>query len=323
MLSRIVTHQDFDGIVSAVLCSAALKIDTVSFTGPRHIQEARFATSEEDVVCDLPCPLSCGLWFDHHAGNLEQLAYRQIDVQTIPGKFEAVASCARVVYGYFQDKALFPGYYERLVEEADVIDSFNYQTLEEWRRETPGKIIDATVRVAFEYDYYRFLFDQLKELPIEEVAACSEVQSRYRDYLANEDLMLKEIGKEARFLEEDIGHELIVLDLTHYRHPPQMVKNLAYLKFPDSLGVVFIRCVFEDGRKTNDLHVSMSLSIRGSREGLHQVGEIMRQLNIGDGHAGAAAGTLSCKSKADMLSQKEKLLTKIDKLWRQQRNGCV
>jgi hypothetical protein len=53
----------------------------------------------------------------------------------------------------------------------------------------------------------------------------------------------------------------------------------------------------------------MSLSINGNRE--HQrknIGEIMRMLNIGDGHPGAAAGTVHCASKQEMLKKKRDLL---------------
>ncbi len=46
--------------------------------------------------------------------------------------------------------------------------------------------------------------------------------------------------------------------------------------------------------------------------------EIMRELNIGDGHAGAGAGTVSCGSKAEMLGEKDRLVKEILKLWKSQ-----
>jgi len=324
MVSRIVTHQDLDGIVSAVLCSVALKIDQVVFTGPRQIQDARFPVTESDVVCDLPYPAACGLWFDHHSGNLEALVLRGLDPNQIPGKFALEPSCARVIYSYFKNETVFPDYFEQLVQATDIIDSFQYQSLAQWREQTPGFIIDATIRDTLDNSYYQLLFELLKKQSIHDVVQNSEVLSRYQSYQSREALMLEEIEKQARFLENDTDHELIVLDVTHYNRHPKMVKNLAYLKFPEALGVLAVRCVFKNDIKTNDLHFSMSLSIKGAQQSCpNDVGDIMRTLNLGDGHAGAAAGECSCKSKAEMLKQKEIVLNKIFQLWRQQRHGCL
>ena len=63
----------------------------------------------------------------------------------------------------------------------------------------------------------------------------------------------------------------------------------------------------------------MSLSIKGNQQAKGKnIGEIMRTLNIGDGHPGAAAGTIRCKSKQEMLKKKKDLLTQIFKLWSSQ-----
>jgi hypothetical protein len=77
--------------------------------------------------------------------------------------------------------------------------------------------------------------------------------------------------------------------------------------------------LLEQGVKSNHLGVSMSLSIKANRQkGRKNVGEIMRILNIGDGHPGAAAGTVRCKSKQEMLRRKKEILNRIFKLWSSQ-----
>jgi hypothetical protein len=61
----------------------------------------------------------------------------------------------------------------------------------------------------------------------------------------------------------------------------------------------------------------MSLSINGNRQDQSKnIGEIMRSLNIGDGHPGAAAGQIHCKSKQEMLKKKKEVLSQIYELWR-------
>jgi len=41
----------------------------------------------------------------------------------------------------------------------------------------------------------------------------------------------------------------------------------------------------------------------------------MRELNMGDGHRGAAGGTIYAASKPEMLEKKQKVLQGIYKLW--------
>src|SRR5512136_2970382 len=163
---KIVTHNDFDGIVSASLCSRVLKIQKVIFAGPRAITRSQITITEKDVVCDLPYPLQCGLWFDHHEGNLQELTLRKIDPQAIPGRFDLKPSCSRVVFEYLSEREDLPAYFLQTVEEADVIDSFSYSSIEDWRTETPGRVIDLTLKVSFQSandqsSYMRNLVQQL------------------------------------------------------------------------------------------------------------------------------------------------------------------
>ncbi len=127
---KIITHNDFDGIVSASLCSFSLQVETVVFAGPSSIERSLINITEADVVCDLPYPLECGLWFDHHEGNFQALRYRNIDPSLLPGRFDLKASCARVVFDFFGQEVTFPPWYEETVTEADIIDSFNYSSIE-------------------------------------------------------------------------------------------------------------------------------------------------------------------------------------------------
>ena len=58
MYEKIITHNDFDGLISAVICSHALGVDFVQFAGPRTVSDARISITMNDVVCDLPYPLA-------------------------------------------------------------------------------------------------------------------------------------------------------------------------------------------------------------------------------------------------------------------------
>jgi len=264
------------------------------------------------------------MWFDHHQGNLEELKLRNIDPSSIPGRFALRDSCARVVFEYFSEQMELPSHLPPMVDEADIIDSFNYRTVEEWRRETPGRILsdsmkaqEPTPRQASQH--HQNLVQLLRERPMEEVASRNFVLERFRRYRESEERMLKLIEESAHFLPRDTEREIVILDMTRHRRKPTVAKNLAYILYPEALAVLEVQNRFDRGVKTNHLNFSMSLSLRltGVAHG-KDVGEIMRSLNLGDGHTGAAAGTLACSSKADMLKKKDDTLQKILEIWKGQ-----
>ena len=321
---KIVTHNDFDGIVSASLCAWALKIERILFAGPLTINKSQITITERDVVCDLPYPLQCGLWFDHHEGNLQELEYRRIDPKSIPGRFDLKPSCSRVVYEYFTEQIGLPSYFLQAVEEADIIDGFSYSSIEDWRKETPGKMVDLTLKNRFssaedQAAYMRNLVQQLRDRPIEEVSSLSFVQKQLKQYREEEGRMLRIIQDSSFFLEQDDQKEVVVIDLTQHRRRPHLIKNLAFLLYPEALGVLEVYNLTDQGVKSNNLGVSMSLSINGNRQNqTKNISEIMRSLNIGDGHPGAAAGTVRCSSKQEMLKKKKEILNQILKIWASQ-----
>ena len=132
--------------------------------------------------------------------------------------------------------------------------------------------------------------------------------------------MLRIIEEASCFVEQDEKKEVVVIDLTPYQRRPHLIRNLAFLIYPGALGVLEIyNLIDHKGVKSNDIGVSMSLSINGNRQDRNKnIGEIMRTLNIGDGHPGAAAGTVQCQSKQEMLKKKEELIGQIFKLWSSQ-----
>ncbi len=324
MHKRIITHSDFDGIVSASICSYVLRVEDILFAQPSTITNSLIPITEQDCICDLPYPLKCGLWFDHHEGNLQELEYRKIDPSTIKGRFALLDSCSRVIYQYFSEEVHLHSYFEEVVSEADLIDSFGYRSMEEWRRETPGSIINNSLRAKNEdrreeRRYLRELVFLIRDNPIGEIASHPKIMEKYNKYKDEENRMLDMIGKSSYFLPQDTNREVVVIDLTEYSRRPNIIKNLTYLLYPDALAVLEINSLFERGIKTNSLGFSMSLSLNLNLvEHRRNIGEIMRTLNIGDGHPGAASGRIVCRSKPEMLKKKREIMDKIYELWSSQ-----
>src|SRR4030042_1257924 len=216
---KIITHNDFDGIVSASLCSWVLKVERILFAGPLTIAKSQITITMKDVVCDLPYPLQCGLWFDHHEGNVQELEYRKIDPRSIPGRFGLKLSCSRVVFEYFSEHNELLPHFVQAVDEAEIIDGFTYSSTEDWRRETPGKIIDLTLKVHFpsaedQASHMRNLVRELRDHPIGEVSQLDFVQRRLKQYREEEGRMLKIIRDSSYFIEQDEKREVVVIDIT-------------------------------------------------------------------------------------------------------------
>ena len=165
----------------------------------------------------------------------------------------------------------------------------------------------------------RNLVRELRDRPMEEVSRLDFVQKRVRQYKEEEGRMLKVIRDSSYFIEQDDKREVVLIDLTSYQRRPHLIKNLALLIYPEALGVLEVYNLVERGIKSNHVGFSMSLSIVGNRQNKKKnIAEIMRDLNIGDGHPGAAAGQVRCRSKQEMLKKKKEMLGQIFKLWSSQ-----
>jgi len=320
-LTRIVTHDDLDGIVSAALVSMATGIVKIFFTGPVSIQNGRTQTTETDVVCDLPCPVRVGMWFDHHPGNLEDLKLREIDSSRIPGRFDIRPSCARVVYEYFRNDPGFPGFIEETVAATDRVDSFDYTTMAQWREPTPERqlsdaVFAASAEKAGAFPFMEKILNLVKSGSMSDALADPEVASMVQRYQAMEENSLKLIKPDAYFHPSDRAEEVVVVDLTRHNRRPEVIRAAAFILYPEALAALLVTNHFAGRRKTNDLNFSMSLSfLMNRKEHNRNIGEIMRKLNIGDGHPGAAGGRIECRSKQEMLKVKEETIERIIELW--------
>ncbi len=320
---RIVTHNDFDGVASAAICAYMFDVETFLFTGPNSITRSEISVTERDIVCDLPYPLVAGLWFDHHVGNLADLELRGIDPTTIPGAFADKPSCCRVVFDYYSQDEDLPDDFKHLAQEADIIDAFKYSSVEEWRRETPAKIIDWAIKAPGinrdKYKFLRKLVVWLRDTSLQETSRENWVTERVTDYQREEEWMQKLIPEVASFLPQDTQHEIVVLDMTKFSKRERILKNLALLDYPEALAFLEIQPQFQGGVRTTNLSFSMALSLNlNDRNHAKDVGGIMRELNLGDGHPGAGAGQLDAANKQEMLRKKQDTLDKIFTLWSSQ-----
>jgi len=103
---------------------------------PVAITRSRITMTERDVVCDLPYPLQCGLWFDHHRVTFRNWPIGR-SIQEHPGPFRTETQLqpggVRLLLRRQSPSSLL----SRGCGEADVIDSFSYASIDEWRKRNP------------------------------------------------------------------------------------------------------------------------------------------------------------------------------------------
>jgi hypothetical protein len=323
-LTSIVTHNDYDGLGSAALLSWAYDIDEIRFAGPITIANAEISVSAADIVSDLPYPVECGMWFDHHLGNLTEVILRKIEPTTILGRFAEAPSCVRVVYDFLREDFDVPEDFAELARTGDLIDSFAFPDFDAWRADTPANRVDRAIKASSadrrEQDrVWREIVFMMRDLPLDEIAVDPMIVERATRYALEEERMLDILRTYGKPWPADTEPELYLVDTTSFLNPARLDKKLIGLVHPQAKGYVEIKPVFRAGRKTNDVAVSLSLALSMQKTEHHKdMGEIVRVLNIGDGHAGAAAGVVRCASAFENQKARDELPQKILDLWRRQ-----
>ncbi|HZP81013.1 MAG TPA: exopolyphosphatase [Chthonomonadaceae bacterium] len=280
---RLVTRSDFDGLICAVLLKQVEMIDTIQFVHPKDLQDGTFEVTAEDILTNVPYVPGCGLWFDHHASELE----RVVGTFAFKGACRLAPSAARVVYDYYGGKATFPNL-DTLMEAVDKADSAQF-TREEILHPTGWPllsfIMDARTGLGRFKDYrisnYQLMYDLIDactRLSIEEILQLPDVQERVTRYFEQDALF-----RDMIILYSRIEGQVVVTDLRGVGTIYAGNRFLIYALYPEQNASIWIvdglrqqNCVFACGH---------SILNKTSRT---PVGALMRQFG-GGGHQ--AAGT--------------------------------
>jgi oligoribonuclease NrnB/cAMP/cGMP phosphodiesterase (DHH superfamily) len=319
---QIVTHGDFDGIVSAALVGLWTRQEFVFFTGPESLRGNPLGA--KDIVCDLPHPArEVRAWFDHHQGNIDEA--KQMGWSAGEGAAYEAPSAARVIFEHLKGQVNFPEHVSATVDATDRVDSMAYATIDEWLAETPENVINGTIFLPGEdikdaRKYLWRLVSMVRRHPLGEIVEFAEVIERHRRAAEHAKRAAETI---ARVGEAIAGGEICVLDFSEMKVTPRFSKNLAYTVFPRARAVLSLAPVVQGGRKTNDLRLSLSLNPFVSGQEAHNCAAILDQLEIGGGHVAAAGGKITASSKDERLRAKAKVLEVIARLWGKQKNSPV
>jgi nanoRNase/pAp phosphatase (c-di-AMP/oligoRNAs hydrolase) len=280
---RLVTRSDFDGLICAVLLKQVEQIDSIQFVHPKDLQDGKFEVTADDVLTNVPYVPGCGLWFDHHATEIERVVGR-IDFK---GDCWLAPSAARVIYDYYGGPARFPNIEEMMqeVDKADMAQFTRDDILNPEGWPLLSFLMDARTGLGRFRDYrisnYQLMYeliDACMTKSISEILDLPDVQERVVRYF-EQDVLFRKLLADHSWTQGNV----VITDLREVPLIPCGNRFLVYATYPETNTSIWIvngfqgkNCVFACGH---------SILNKSSRT---HIGALMRQFG-GGGHG--AAGT--------------------------------
>ncbi len=294
---RLVTRSDFDGLICAALLQQVEKIDEIQFVHPKDLQDGKFETSENDVLTNVPFVPGCGLWFDHHATEVE----RVVGKTPFRGDCRIAPSAARVVYDYYGGRARF-GDVDQMMAEVDKADSAQFSR-EEILNPTGWPllsfIMDARTGLGRFRDYrisnYQLMYDLIDactRLSIEEILLLPDVQERVQRYF-EQDVLFRQMLEKHTTVENNV----IVTDLRNVEPIYSGNRFLIYALYPRQNTSIWI----VDGRGKQNAVFACGKSIL-NQSSRTNIGALMRRFG-GGGHEAAGTCQVPCDDAEATLTE--------------------
>jgi len=279
---RLVTRSDFDGLVCAVLLKQVEQIDSIQFVHPKDLQDGSFQVTKDDVLTNVPYVPGCGLWFDHHASELERVVGK-IDFN---GACRLAPSAARVVYDYYGGALTF-GRIDAMMAEVDKADSAQFSRD---ARTGLGRFKDYRIS---NYQLMYELIDACTYMRIEQILRLPDVQERVTRYFEQNEFYQKMVLEHSKVIDG-----VVITDLRSVEPIYSGNRFLIYALYPEQHTSVWI----VDGLQKRNCVFACGHSIL-NRTAPSRIGALMRRFG-GGGHD--AAGT--CQVPYDVAEETLRVL---------------
>lgn len=294
---RLVTRSDFDGLACAVLLKEAGIINDYKFVHPKDVQEGLIEVTSNDVLANIPYVPGCGLWFDHHASELERLGEIKFE-----GSSQPLPSCARVIWNYYGGLNKFSQRLVPMMEAVDKLDSANL-TVEEIENPTGwtllGYIMDPRTGLGRYRDYdisnYQLMLDMIdycRTKDVKDILKIKDVQQRVARYTEQ-----NKIFKDMLLQRSKVYGNVVVLDLREQEEIYSGNRFLIYTLFPDCN--VSIQVMW--GLKKQNIVLTVGYSIT-NRTCKTNIGSLMLKYG-GGGHTQVGTCQLAI-NEADSILEK-------------------
>ena len=286
---RLITRNDFDGLVCAALFRSLGLVDEIVFAHPKDMQDGKIPVSDHDITANLPYVPGVHLAFDHHESEVTRLGKKPENLVLDPAK----PSAARVVYEHYGGKKAFPKISAELMGSVDEADAAGYTEFEQIFEPTGWNLLNYILdprtglsKLPFRKDQdtmVRELADVIGSKTADEVLALPDVKERVDRYMAEEAKARDQIKKHS-----SVHQNLVVIDLRNESTIHAANRFVVYTMFPkQNISLTALRA---DDPNTVLLAVGRSILNQSSKT---DVGQLMLEFG-GGGHAGAG----TCRASA-------------------------
>lgn len=293
---RLVTRNDFDGLVSAALLRRLGLVEEVSFVHPKDMQEGLIELSDGDITAGLPYVDGVHLAFDHHASERSRVGKRENHV--VP---EDAPSTSRVIYEYFGPRR-FSGNFAELLDAVDMIEAADYSRSEVLHPEgwlLLNFILDGRTGLS-RYESFRVsthqlllqLIDYFGESSADEMLSLPDVEERVRIYRSHEPLLTEQLARCSR-----VADRCLVVDFLGEEMIYAGNRFVKFALYPDANAGVVISWGF----KKQYAVISVERSIFNRTSSVH-VGSLLVEYG-GGGHANAGTVQVSNDRASSVMAE--------------------
>jgi len=187
-------------LACASILEALGVVDEWLFVHPKDIQDGLVKATENDVVANVPFIEGCGLWFDHHSSEEERLGK---DLK-FNGASKQTASCARIVYEYYDGAEKLP----HLAEMVDYVDRVDSADLSREEIMKPsgwvllGFLVDPRTGLGRVHSFTKSnkelmptLSKAIRSMSIDEIMELEDVRERVDAYFEQQQYFIEMIEK--------------------------------------------------------------------------------------------------------------------------------
>jgi nanoRNase/pAp phosphatase (c-di-AMP/oligoRNAs hydrolase) len=231
---RLITRNDFDGLVCAVLLKEINLIGEILFVNHKDMQDGKVNVTAHDITTNLPYVPGAYLIFDHHYS--ETLRYQERPANYI---IDANApSTAHIIYNYYGGRETFPNISEEMLAAVDKADSGNFTredilhpqgwVLLNYLLDPRSGLGQFSEFRTSNYNLMMMLIDYCKKLSINEILQLPDIKERVDIYFKHQKISMHQIERNAI-----VCKQIVIVDFRYEKETLVTNRFMIYAMYPE------------------------------------------------------------------------------------------
>ena len=231
---RLITRNDFDGLVCAVLLKEINLIDEILFVNYKDMQDGKVNVTAHDITTNLPYVPGAYLIFDHHSS--ETLRYQERPANYIINA--NAPSTAHIIYNYYGGRETFPNISEEMLAAVDKADSGDFTredifhpqgwVLLNYLLDPRSGLGQFSEFRTSNYNLMMMLIDYCKKLSINEILQLPDIKERVDIYFKHQKISMHQIERNAI-----VCKQVVIVDFRYEKETLVTNRFMIYAMYPE------------------------------------------------------------------------------------------